>query len=300
MGSDAFLRIRLAGDLTVKEGFRIEPRRISDYEIVCFPAGSGTVYSVSGIEYELSRPCAIITRPGEPNAYRFDPDRPTRHMFVHFEFGADGVAARYPLLADGAPLAVTELAGGSLIPQMMKQLFACLYKKPPRWRMQSETLLLVVLEELENVFGTAGREGETSPLPGPLAEAVRAMEARLPESVEIERVAQSVGWSHEHLTRTFRRHFGQSPKEWLTRRRIEHGARLLLERTDTVKQIARSSGFADEYYFHRLFRRHMGMTASEYRRRYRDPRLRELAPPDDATRTYPVNFYFTMRDESAD
>jgi AraC-like DNA-binding protein len=297
MMPESLLRIRTAGDFTVKGGHRIDQRVINDYEIVCFPAGSRTLYSVSDTDFALLRPSAIVTRPGEPHAYRFDPEHPTRHMFAHFQFDSDVMAARYPLLTGGPASPVIELSVTSLIPQMMKQLFVFLYKQPPRWRMHAEALLLVALEELESALDPAGSDASEEDFPAPLAQALHMMETRLQELIPIEQVALSVGWSHEHFTRVFHRYLGQSPKEWLTRRRVELGAQHLLRRTDTVKQIARSIGFADEYYFHRLFRRHMGMTAVEYRRRYGDPRLRELVPADDGARLYPVNHYYTFHND---
>jgi AraC-like DNA-binding protein len=297
---ESLLRIHTAGDFTVKGGHRIDQRVIGDYEIVCFPAGSGTLYSIAGTDFPLNQPSAIVTRPGEPHAYRFDREHPTRHMFAHFQFESDVIAARYPLLTSGPAAPVIELSVASLVPQMMKQLFIHLYKQPPRWRMQAEALLLVALEELESALGSVGSNAEEEEFPAQLAQALHMMETQLQEPVPIEQVARSVGWSHEHFTRVFHRHLGQSPKEWLTRRRVELGAQHLLMCTDTVKQIARSIGFPDEYYFHRLFRRHMGMTAVEYRRRYGDPRLLELVPADDGARLYPVNHYYTFHDQILD
>ena len=72
------------------------------------------------------------------------------------------------------------------------------------------------------------------------------------------------------------------------------GVNPVIDSTDSVKEIAREVGFADEYYFYRLFRRWMGMTSAQYRKRYGDPRLRELAPADDWSRFYPTNHSFVL------
>lgn len=69
----------------------------------------------------------------------------------------------------------------------------------------------------------------------------------------------------------FRKRFGQyagvSPSEYRIARQIEQAARLLRASSAGVEEIALSVGFEDVNYFCRAFRKRMGMTALEYRKR---------------------------------
>lgn len=293
MEPDSFLRFHHAGDVTVKPGHRLGPRRIRDHELVYFPVATRTLYTTGDVPHALDRPFALVTRPGETHDYRFDPLLSTRHLYIHFDLATENVRRRYPkLLLDGAgPVALPD---ESLVPQLMKQLLYSFHRRPPRWQPMAEMLLLSVLEELESLLQPDSDGGNRKAMPVQIANALHYIEMHANETIEVERLASMVGWSHEHFTRTFQRHVGHSPKEWITKRKIGHAAQLLLQRADSVKQIARDAGFADEYYFHRLFRRTMGMTATEYRRKYGDPRLREMAPPDDWGRFYPLNHVFVL------
>lgn len=291
---DVLLRFHHAGDVTVKPGRRLGPRRITDYELVYFPKSTGTLYTSADVTYALDSPFALVTRPGETHDYRFDPAIPTRHLFVHFDLLADSLRQRYPklLLEGAAPVSVAE---DSLVPQLMKQLLYAFHHRPPRWQPMAEMLLLTAMEEMESSLSPGSGNRDPKTMPAQIANALQYIEAHADRPIEVEQLARMTGWSHEHFTRTFQRHVGHSPKEWITKRRIGLAAQLLLQRSDSVKQIARAAGFADEYYFHRLFRRMTGMTATEYWRKYGDPRLREMAPPDDWGRFYPLNHIFILR-----
>ncbi|WP_274361897.1 AraC family transcriptional regulator [Paenibacillus thermotolerans] len=289
------IRFHHAGDVTVKGGHRLGPRIIDDYELVYFPAGNGTVYEAQGRNYPQDVPTVVVTRPGEPHHYTFDPELPTRHLFIHFDPADERLLERYSLLGRTAVCSIG-LRRESLVPQLMNQLMYCFHTRPARWRQLGEMMLLSILEELESGLAepAAGVSAEEASLPPQISTALSFMEAHLTEKLEIDRLARHVGWSHEHFSRTFQQHVGCSPKEWMTKRRIEHAAQLLLQRSDSVKAIARESGFGDEYYFHRLFRRRMGVTATEYRKKYGDPRFHELVPANGFGRFYPLNHFFAL------
>jgi AraC family transcriptional regulator len=289
------IRFHHAGDVTVKAGHRLGPRRISDYELVYFPVGTRTAYSIKDIEYILDSPSVLITRPGESHDYRFDPGNPCRHLFIHFDIQTDCTLQEYRMMSD-FNCAVVKLHDRSLIPPLMKQLLYMFHVRPPRWKSLAEMLLLYVLEELESSLDPEFANTDNHALPPQISNALQYIDAHAREPIEVERLAKSAGWSHEHFTRTFQQHVGHTPKHWIIKRKMELAAQLLLQQTDSVKQIARDLGFTDEYYFHRLFRRTMGMTATEYRRRYGDARMRDLVPTDDWGRFYPQNHFFVLDD----
>ncbi|MBO9605253.1 MAG: helix-turn-helix transcriptional regulator [Paenibacillaceae bacterium] len=292
--SSAFLEFHTAADVTVKAGQRLGVRRLKDYELVYFPKSTDTEYTLEEETHSLQQPCVLLTRPFEPHAYRFDPLQPTRHLFLHFDFAEGLFERRYPALASGTPL--VRLQEHSLVPVLMKQLLFLCHKRPARWHSFAETIVLTVLEEMEAALSATGNDGAAVQMPGQIAEALQYIERHADGPIDVEALARTSGWSHEHFSRTFQRHVGHSPKAWISKRRIDLAAQHLLQRTDSVKQIAHRLGFADEYYFHRLFRRVMGMTAAMYRSKFTDIRMRELAPPGEWELFYPLNHYVVFHD----
>ncbi len=73
------------------------------------------------------------------------------------------------------------------------------------------------------------------------------------------------------LTRLFRRHLDCSPLSWVLRVRIGVAKELITTTTLPMGQIARRVGISDAYYFSRQFRRHTGLSPTEWRRRWAGP-----------------------------
>ena len=78
-------------------------------------------------------------------------------------------------------------------------------------------------------------------------------------------LAQALGASERTLHRRIREASGETPKGFIDRVRFET-TRMLLETTaQSIKQLAASSGYADETSFRRAFQRYCGMTPGAYR-----------------------------------
>nr|WP_240541262.1 AraC family transcriptional regulator [Bifidobacterium santillanense] len=67
----------------------------------------------------------------------------------------------------------------------------------------------------------------------------------------------------------FRRHAGRTPNDYLTDYRIGRSRELLVGGDMTIGEIATACGFSSSAYFGYVFRRRMGCSPSEYRRRER-------------------------------
>lgn len=88
-------------------------------------------------------------------------------------------------------------------------------------------------------------------------------------AITVQGLARTLGASERTLNRRLKALSGESPREFINRIRFEI-ARTLLETTACpVKQLAATSGYADEAAFRRAFYRHSGMTPGAYRARAR-------------------------------
>lgn len=93
------------------------------------------------------------------------------------------------------------------------------------------------------------------------------IEANLGEPFSLEILARQAGVSRFHFARKFRQATGFSPMEYLMRRRIEHGKRILAHGKVSICDVAASLGFCDQSHFTRTFRRMTGQSPREYARR---------------------------------
>lgn len=102
----------------------------------------------------------------------------------------------------------------------------------------------------------------------------RWLDQHLAEPYDLDRLASSFGVSSRTLLRRFRAETGTTPLGHLQRSRIRRAQRLLETTELAVGQVCGQVGYADVATFGRLFRREVGVTPGQYRRRFARPPAR--------------------------
>lgn len=87
------------------------------------------------------------------------------------------------------------------------------------------------------------------------------------KSISRWQIAASVNISEDYLTRIFRKEVGLSPWDYLNRFRIQIASKLLLETGASISEIASLTGFQDQAYFCRVFRKVKGFPPGNIRSR---------------------------------
>ena len=96
-----------------------------------------------------------------------------------------------------------------------------------------------------------------------LSRCVDFMEAHFYESeLNVESICNSLYICRSTLQRAFRKQLGISPQQYLSKLRLNHALHLLGQGS-SVKEAALASGFADEKYFSRVFKRIYGFSPSQ-------------------------------------
>ncbi|MBN1412998.1 MAG: PocR ligand-binding domain-containing protein [Spirochaetales bacterium] len=95
--------------------------------------------------------------------------------------------------------------------------------------------------------------------------AVEIINNKFKESLNIQDVAEEVGFSTWHFSALFKKHTNHTFKDFLTRVRIEHAQFLLKSTFKTITEIAFDVGYSDSNYFSTAFKKFTGLTPSEYR-----------------------------------
>src|SRR5690606_41898065 len=93
------------------------------------------------------------------------------------------------------------------------------------------------------------------------------MDRHYAEPLDVPAPARVALLSPSHFTRRFRAVFGETPHQYLYRRRIERAQRLLRTTDLPVTEIGHGVGYASLGTFTRTFRRLTGETPTAFRRR---------------------------------
>jgi transcriptional regulator GlxA family with amidase domain len=105
--------------------------------------------------------------------------------------------------------------------------------------------------------------------------AVAAAQRWIAEHFAVVNPAQQMAEQSGLTARTFKRRFkaatGQPPTSYVQRVRVERAKRLLEQGNASIEEISWAVGYEDPASFRRLFKRLTGLSAGEYRRRFRLP-----------------------------
>ncbi|OAS20626.1 AraC family transcriptional regulator [Paenibacillus oryzisoli] len=99
-----------------------------------------------------------------------------------------------------------------------------------------------------------------------VAKTIAYMEEHYANPLSITEIAERIGVSSGHLSRTFKAEIGKSMLEYLTEFRIKKSKELLSARSDSLQEIGLAVGYHDVQSFIRFFKKYEGMTPGEYRK----------------------------------
>ena len=100
----------------------------------------------------------------------------------------------------------------------------------------------------------------------PVHDLILAIDAEPANNWSTSRLADELQCSPDHVTRLFRQHLGDTPARVVNQRRLACGARLLIDTSQGVDDIAAVCGFADRFSFSRAFTRHFCSPPVAWRR----------------------------------
>jgi LacI family transcriptional regulator len=104
-----------------------------------------------------------------------------------------------------------------------------------------------------------------------IAAALRHIREHACNGLDVESLLKVVPLSRSVLERRFSKILGKSPKTEILRVRLDRVRRLLAESDLTLAEVAEKAGFEHPEYMSRLFKKKMGITPGEFRRRSGSP-----------------------------
>ncbi len=98
-----------------------------------------------------------------------------------------------------------------------------------------------------------------------IEKATTYLEEHIREEMTRESVARAVGISPSHFSRLIREKKGRTFTDLLNQYRIERACKFLVRSSKTLAEIANETGFCDQSYFSKVFRRYKAMSPAKYR-----------------------------------
>jgi transcriptional regulator GlxA family with amidase domain len=114
----------------------------------------------------------------------------------------------------------------------------------------------------DDVFGSPAFVAEQSAM----QPVIDYINANLEKPLPVNGLAEIVGLSRAHFSRSFAESEGVPPAEYVLQQRLQRAAKLLTKADFLpVKEVSIMCGFDDPNYFAKVFRRVYGITPTEFR-----------------------------------
>lgn len=240
------------------------PNGMKGYIMNLTVKGRGKIFS--GEHEFIVEPGDLLLFPPEAVHYygRADDSNEWYHRWVYFRpraYWADWL--RWPHEVERVGL--IKLSDDQLVNEF-DSLFLNIEETHKEIRPMSEQLAMNLLERLLIRCYEVSSLADHAPMDHRILEACQILSASLSAEVSIEELAEQVFLSPSRLAHLFREQVGVSIVRWREDQRIIR-AKLLLQTTPLpVAVIGQQTGYDDQLYFSRVFKKRVGVSPSEYRK----------------------------------
>ena len=123
----------------------------------------------------------------------------------------------------------------------------------------------VILEAFFERFILLSKQRPKDPDDLLIEKATSYLERHIRDPLSRESVAKAVGISPSHFSRLIHEKKGRTFTDLLNQYRIERACKLLVRSSHSLAEIASETGFCDQSYFSKVFRRYKALTPARYR-----------------------------------
>ena len=257
---EAPFRLHLAGTSYCDGGYVIaRPRSENLWVLEYIECGTGT-YEAGGVVTHPSAGDLYFVHAGTEHRYYSDARNPWVKHWINFSGPLVAELEKLYKLRD--VLVVPGFSRPELFPELLHQLR--LHPEQTHSRLGPEFLMAVVTTMAADLAAA-------HPQPAVSETGIRLRD-RLDRGVfgkapSLDELAALAARSKVQTIRIFKRDFGETPAQYLIRRKIAAACELLRSSSGMIKEIAAALGFSDEYHFAALFKRKTGFSPGRYRRR---------------------------------
>lgn len=239
------------------------------------PSGSAQfilIYCIDGMgEIRVGETLHLVTADhffiipaGMSHAYRSDGQNPWSIYWIHFSGTKSGIYSRFACQALSIERGKTSRVNDRI------DLFSEIFRNLDRgFSIETLEYINLCLQHLMasfthlSQFRLIKESGEKDPV----AQSINFMLENLTKKLKLEEIAFETGLSASHYSRLFLNRTSHSPIDYFIQLKIQRACRLLDNSGWMVADVSREMGFDDQFYFSRVFRKVMGMSPVEYRKR---------------------------------
>ena len=228
-----------------------------DYYLLCAVAGEMPV-TICGQTQQLKKDCFLIIEPGTRYRYHIE-NGFLNYYWLHFTGSYAGKLLQHCSLE---PNRVYHGAFDTELKALFEQIFREYIFRQSFSQVNLTGLLIQTLTQLS-------RSRQQS-VPRPMT-SIQYINSHYDQLLELNTLAAMEGLRDSQYRTVFKRATGLTPKEYITRQRINAACLYLQRYPMLIKEVAYRVGYQDPLYFSKVFKKITGQPPERYRQQYTAP-----------------------------
>ena len=227
--------------------------RLAHNELIYHLSGEATVY-FNGLELHTVPGAVRFLPAGDCSQYVVSRKSPGECIDVFFD-------TNEPIFTEAF---IMDMSKRENIAPLFKKMLCTWIAKEEGYYLECTSIIYKILAEMQkSSYLPSGRYDKIKP-------AVELIQAEfLKRDISMENLTATSGISEAYLKRLFGERFGMPPKKYIIQMKINHAAELLRAGRYKVADVALMSGYTDIYFFSRQFKKYMGISPSDFVKKYK-------------------------------
>ena len=218
---------------------------------------------LSGQRHAVKPGDLVVIPPNVPHAYGADESRPWSIFWVH----ATGASIKTSLeeLGISVTCPVVSIGQDARLLSLFDEVIDVLENGYTPSHLLYATRALAHLLGLIVWHRQQRWQGEAIEPAQKVTQSIAFMKSHLNRPLKVSQLAAMANLSISHYSALFKGQTGYAPMDYFIRLRMHQACQLLDNTTLSIKEVATALGYADQFYFSRLFKALNDLSPSEYR-----------------------------------
>lgn len=235
---------------------------VNHYNRLYYVKSGHAVLKFKGFELEMRQGCLYLLPP-----YTLDSHYCSEHLhfyWTHFHALIDGDLDFIALFGDPAE---HKVEAPKAVELAFKKLVDAVAEPKPEETLMRNMLLAELLQPFFTKINT-NTQGHRHSNYLRFLPILKLIENNLDKSLSIAMLAETMGVSVEHFSRSFKEEFNIPPKRYILHKKLGLAKQLLILGNASINDISLQCGFCDMYHFSKTFKLEEKCSPSHYRERY--------------------------------